>query len=193
MRGPESSGIGVAGNCAGTERPSSSIVLRREPRRPAKLDNEFDVDNGPKRHVAQDSGRSLVAIREMRECFTISGRRRIVSKICSFSNCEAPGELGVTPEPPEDEFDRLNLSAAIAFDLKLIALSGSSLVAETRSGCGRCSDYELPGGYGSTFVGHTTQRRSGNKRDRDTVKNQNGDKGMKIRGGKRKREKEITK
>ena len=101
---------------------SSPIVFRSEFLRPLTLFSEFDVDSGPKRHEAQDSGRSLVAIREMRECFTISGRRRIVSKICSLSvgKCVA-GESGPPVAPPGE-------LAAPLEDLKLIALSGSSLV-----------------------------------------------------------------
>lgn len=76
---------------------SSSIVLRSEFLRPARLFSELDVESGPKRHVTQDKGRSLVAISEMRECFTISGNSNIVSKICSLRaavNCEADATAG---------------------------------------------------------------------------------------------------
>lgn len=94
---------------------SSSIVLRRELLRPPlKLLRELDVDRGPKTQVEQDRGRSLVAIREIRECFTISGKSNIVSKICSLR---------------EEAVD----CKAFKLLLKLIALRGSSLVAESEN------------------------------------------------------------
>lgn len=83
---------------------SSSIVLSSEfLRPPVKLLREFEVDKGPKMNVAQERGRSLVAIREIRECLTISGNSNIVSKICSLSaaavNCKA--EAVASGEPRE--------------------------------------------------------------------------------------------
>lgn len=120
-----------SGGC-GEKRCCSSSMVRRELRLPPlfKLFNEFEVDKGPKRHEAQDKGRSFVAIKEIRECLTISGRRRIVSKICSFVTggevaTTASGELGTEEEEKE--------IAAEDFPppRKLIALSGSSFVAES--------------------------------------------------------------